>query len=140
MRRFSVKSFIYLYLINVSFSEFDENRVTQKMKDFVAYSMSEKDCKEVFRIYLLVKSEADDQIIYKEKSLYDEAYHAICLLMTTGTVSKISDFEQVLSNVNKHIHERFRNKFRKQSPVPGKKLCVFLIRKLKKHNVLGVIC
>ena len=95
------------------------------MKDFIASSMSEKDFKELLRIYLRDKSEADHQIIYESKFLYDQVYHVLCLLIDIGTISNISDIDQVLSSVNKHIQKRFREKFKKKSPVTGKKLCIF---------------
>ena len=84
--------------------------------------MSEEDCKEIFRKYLRNKLEADDQIIYKNKFLYDEAYDTICLLMDIGTVSNVSDIERVLNDVNKYIHKKFRKKFKRKSPVPGNKI------------------
>ena len=85
--------------------------------------MSERDCKEFFWKYLRDKSEVDDQIIYKNKLLYDKAYDTICLLIDAEIVSNVSDFDRVLCSVNKQIHRRFMDKFKEKSP--GKKLYIF---------------
>ena len=104
------------------------------MKDFIASLMSEKDYKEMCRKYLRDKSEADDQIIYKDNFLYDQAYDAICLLIDIGTVSNSSDIERVLNDVNKHILRKFREKFKRKPLVPGNKA------NWKIYNYLGDIC
>ena len=88
------------------------------MKDFIAYRMSEEDCDEICREYLRDESE---HRIKKDnvKSVYDQSYAIIRLLIDKLIISDISDMENVLNMINKAILNKFRQKLRDGTLVPG---------------------
>lgn len=89
------------------------------MKDFIASSMSERDCKEICRKYLRDKFESDDQIICEDEFLYDKAYGFIRLMVEEGIASTLSDMDGVLKNINELLRIKFRDKFKKKAPEAG---------------------
>ena len=87
------------------------------MKDFIAYQMSDNDCKEICRDYL--DNESEDRIkIDNPNSVYDQAYTVICFLINKQEEFHWSDMEKVLNKYNKEIVEKFTEKF-KEAPVQG---------------------
>ena len=88
------------------------------MKDFIAYRMSEEDCDEICREYLRDESE---HRIKKDNvnSVYDQSYAIIRLLIDKLIISDISDMENVLNMINKAILNKFRQKLRDGTLVPG---------------------
>ena len=87
------------------------------MKDFIAYQMSDNDCKEICREYL--DNESEDRIkIENPNSVYDQAYTVICFLINKRKEFHWFDMEEVLNKLNKKIVKNFLQKF-KEVPVQG---------------------
>ena len=80
--------------------------------------MSEEDCDEICREYLRDESE---HRIKKDNvnSVYDQSYAIIRLLIDKLIISDISDMENVLNMINKAILNKFRQKLRDGTLVPG---------------------
>ena len=95
----------------MSLLEFGRTELSPKMKDFIAYQMSDDDWKEICREYL--DDESEDRVkIENPKNVYDQAYTVICLLIVKQIVCNWSDMEKVLNSLNnKVIVEKFTQKF-----------------------------
>ena len=100
------------------FLEFGRTKLSPKMKDFIAYQMSDNDWKEICREYL--DNELEDRIeIDNRNSVYDQAYTVICSLINKQKEFLWCDMEKVLNKINKGIVEKFTQKF-KEAPAQGK--------------------
>ena len=100
-----------VYTIKISLLEFGKTELSPKMKDFLAYHMSEDDCKEICREYL--ENESEDRIKKENPNcLYDQAYTVICCLINKREGCNWFDIEKVLSTVNMEIVKKFTQKFK----------------------------
>ena len=98
--------------IRISLLDFGKIELSPKMKDFIAYQMSEDNWKEICREYL--ENESEDRIKNENSnSEYDQAYTVIRLLVKKQIVRSWSDMEQVLNKFNKEIVKKFIQKFKK---------------------------
>ena len=104
--------------IKSSLPEFDEIVLSPKLKDFIAYQMSQEDWKQILRNYLQNESESRIQKQH-ENSIYDQAYAVIILLIKKEIVSNWYDMEDILNQFNKGIVKDFWEKFNKKTPVQG---------------------
>ena len=100
------------------FLDVAKTELSPKMTDFIAYRMSEEDCDEICREYLRGESE---HRIKKDNlnNVYDQSYAIIRLLIDKLIISNIFDMENVLNKVNNDILNKFRQKLRDGTLVPG---------------------
>lgn len=87
------------------------------MKDFIAFSMVDKDWKLIVRDNL--PSETENQILHDHERLYDRAYCVVRELINQGKVKKWFDMKNILKGINKEIINKFTKKFSSKQSAPG---------------------
>lgn len=90
--------------------------LSQTMKDFIAYSMTDRDWREIAKEKLT--PETEPRILHDHNRLYDKSYFVVTELTSQGKVSKWSDMKIVLNSVNKEIVHKFTKRFSEKA-VPG---------------------
>lgn len=91
--------------------------LTQKMKDFIAYTMGEGDWRDMAKLKL--STETEDKIHHDNQPLYDKSYATLNELINQGIVKNWSDMKSILKSVNKEIIYKFTRKFSSKEPARG---------------------
>ena len=91
--------------------------LTQKMKDFIAYKLTDDNWKDIIKMKL--SSETDNRIRHDNDLLYDKAYATVRELIHQGIVRNWCEMKNILKEVNPGIIDKFTKKFSSKQPAPG---------------------